>query len=100
MGSIQDKKKTYNARVHDGEHRLTLWQVWRIVNFAYSCVPPTLSERKAGCGTVGHDIPANRFFGICHKHGAAVNLCNDLVRDNDCHTELVGKSKQLAQELC
>lgn len=46
-----------------------------------------------------NDVTADRLLCFTCEHGATIYLGHDLVRDDDCHAELVGNSLQRAQEL-
>lgn len=49
---------------------------------------------------MGYDVTADWFFGVsCREHRAAVDLCYNLISDDNSDTEFIRHPLQVSQEL-
>ena len=46
-----------------------------------------------------YDVPSYRFFSIAREHASAIDLSNDLVRNDDSHLKFIGDALQGTHEL-
>lgn len=81
----------------NAEHRLSLGEIWGVINFAYPIIPSALAEGESGCGSVCHYIAPNGFESRTEGE-CIIYISNYLVRDNHSNSEFVRYSLQRPQK--
>ena len=47
---------------------------------------------------MGDDVPTDRFLSVSGEHSSTIDLCDNLVGDDDSYPELIGNPLKGAQE--
>lgn len=90
-----------NPILLDRKQAITLRQTGAIIDLTDPRLPPALLETQPRGRSVRDDVPSNRLLRVRIEHGAgsAVDLSDDLVRDDDRDAELVREALEGAHEL-
>lgn len=82
-----------NAILIDSKHAIALRQTWRVIDLAHSRLASPLLQTQPRSRRMRDDVAADRFFRVRVEHRArsAIDLRNNLIRDDYRDAELVSK---------
>jgi hypothetical protein len=84
--------------VGEGKLAIGFGQAGAVVDGHDPVLPPALPQAQPGRRGVGDDVPSDGFCGVLRK-GHPVGVRDNLIRDEDGNPELLGKPRQLPEEL-
>ena len=80
-------RRVVNPLLANSKDCLGFWKVGRVIDLAYPLLTSPLSQWQPCRTGMCHDVATNRFASRSPK-AHAINLCNNLICDNNCHSVL------------